>query len=73
MSRPDGSDFNRPSPFVVDREQSSNSMKQQGETAPPVLPRSDSAVDITGATRANLTEGGLQRQIAQWESTTEKL
>ena len=70
MSRPDGSDFNRPSRFVVELEQSSDFMKQRGETAPPVSPQSECLVftiDLTGTTRAKVMAGGLQQQL--WQRT----
>ena len=68
VSRPDGSDFNRPSRFVVELEQSSDFMKQRGEIAPPVSPQSECLVftiDLTGPARAKGMAGGLQQQLGQ--------
>ena len=68
VSRPDGSDFNRPSRFVVELEQSSDFMKQRGEIAPPILPQSECLVftiDLTGTARAKVMAGGLQQQLGQ--------
>ena len=70
VSRPDGSDFNRPFPSVVEQEQSSDFMRQPGEIAPPVPPGSEGrvfAVGLTGDTRAKVMAGALQQHSGRWE------